>query len=62
MLARHRFVWWQFHPLGFSVSLVANKMFLSVLIAWRIKSAAIGYGGPILYRRPRPLFLATHHR
>jgi hypothetical protein len=32
-------------------------MFVSVLVAWMIKSAAIGYGGPRLFRRLRPLFL-----
>jgi len=48
IFARNRFMWWPFHPLGFPVSLVANKIFVSVLIAWSIKSAAIGYGGPRL--------------
>ena len=39
------------------MSLFANKMFLSVLITWGIKRAAIGYDGPRFYRRLRPLFL-----
>ena len=39
------------------MSLFANKMFLSVLIAWGIKRAAISYDGPRLYRRLSPLFL-----
>ena len=57
MLARHRFVWWPFNPIGFPISLAADKMFISVLLAWAIKSAAIGYGGPRLYRKLRPFFL-----
>ena len=57
MLARHRFVWWPFNPISFPISVAANKMFLSVLVAWAIKSAAIDYGGPRLYRRLRPFFL-----
>ena len=57
MFARHRFVWWPFHPIGFPISFAMGKMFISVLVAWMIKSAAIGYGGPRLFRKLRPLFL-----
>ncbi len=57
MFARHRFVSWPFHPIGFPVSFAMGKMFISVLLAWMIKSAAIGYGGPRLFRKLRPLFL-----
>ena len=57
MLARQRFVWWPFHPIGFPVAFAFDKMFLSVLSAWAIKSAAIGYGGPRLFRTLRPFFL-----
>lgn len=57
MFARQRFVWWPFHPVGFPVSFAMGKMFVSVLIAWMIKGAAIGYGGPRLFRKLRPVFL-----
>ena len=57
MFARQRYVWWPFHPIGFPVSFAVDKMFLSILLAWVIKSAAIGYGGPRLFRALRPFFL-----
>ena len=57
MVARHRFVWWPFHPIAFPISVAANKMFLSILLAWAIKSAALKYGGPRLFKALRPLFL-----
>ena len=57
MVARHRFVWWPFHPIAFPISVAANKMFLSILLAWAIKSAALKYGGPRLFKTLRPLFL-----
>ncbi len=57
MFARQRFLWWPFHPIAFPVSLYTSKMFLSLLIAWGLKSAALGYGGPRLYRTLRPFFL-----
>ncbi len=57
MFARHRFLWWPFHPIGFPVSFAMGKMFISVLVAWILKSAAIRYGGPRLFRKLRPFFL-----
>ena len=57
MLARQRFLWWPFHPLAFPISVSTHKMFISILVAWALKSAAVNYGGPRLYRRLRPFFL-----
>ena len=57
MIARQRFLWWPFHPIAFPISLYTSKMFISLVIAWGIKSAALGYGGPRLYRALRPFFL-----
>ncbi len=57
MLARQRFSWWPIHPLGFPTSAVFGFMFISVFVAWLIKSMVIRYGGPQLYRRSRPFFL-----
>ena len=57
MVARQRFLWWPFHPIGFPISLYTSKMFVSLLVAWGLKSAALGYGGPRLYRILRPFFL-----
>ena len=57
MIARQRFVWWPFHPIGFPVSVAVTSMFLSILLAWALKSAALRYGGPRFYRTLRPFFL-----
>ena len=57
MMARQRFLWWPFHPLGFPISAVFGTMFFSVLLAWLLKSAALKYGGPSLYLKTRPFFL-----
>ena len=57
MLARQRFLWWPFHPLGFPISAVFGTMFFSVFLAWAIKSVVMKYGGPRLYLKTRPFFL-----
>ncbi|NKB71366.1 MAG: hypothetical protein GKR89_30190 [Candidatus Latescibacteria bacterium] len=57
MLARQRFLWWPFHPLGFPISAAFGTMFFSVFLAWAIKSIVLKYGGPRLYLRTRPFFL-----
>lgn len=59
MLARHRFLWWPIHPLGFPISTIwmTNYISFSVFLAWLIKSVVLKYGGPRLYRQTRPFFL-----
>ena len=57
MVARQRFLWWPFHPLGFPVSLLFGTVFFSVFLAWLIKTVVIKYGGPQLYLKTRPFFL-----
>ena len=59
MAARHTFVWWPLHPIGFAVSAswVLNHMWLSILCAWLIKVAVLNFGGPALYQRTRPFFM-----
>ena len=57
MLVRNHFLWWPIHPIGFPISLVMNKMVVSVFIAWLIKSIILDYGGPKLFRQVRPFFL-----
>jgi hypothetical protein len=57
MLARQRFLWWPFHPLGFPISAVFGTMFFSVFLAWLLKTVVLRYGGPGLYLRTRPFFL-----
>ncbi|MDP6017165.1 MAG: hypothetical protein QGI32_13795 [Candidatus Latescibacteria bacterium] len=57
MWARHHWLWWPFHYLGFPISAVFGTMFFSVFLAWMIKTVVIKYGGPGLYLRTRPFFL-----
>ena len=59
MLARHNFLWWPLHPLGFAVSAISltNYLTLSVVAAWLIKTIILKYGGPGLFHRARPFFL-----
>ena len=57
MWARHHWLWWPFHHLGFPISAVFGTMFFSVFLAWLIKSVVLRYGGPGLYLRTRPFFL-----
>ena len=59
MWARHHFVWWPLSPLGFAIA--ANwktaHIFGSALLAWILKLLILRYGGVLLYRNLRPLFL-----
>ena len=59
MMARHRLLWWPIHPLGFMVSTswMIGRIWLSIFLAWLLKTAVLNYGGPKLYRKSRPLFL-----
>jgi hypothetical protein len=59
MLARHNFLWWPLHPLGFAVSTISmtNYISFSVFLAWMFKSIILKYGGPALFKRARPFFL-----
>ena len=61
MVARHTFVWWPLHPLGFAVSTgwVMNSIWFSVFLAWLIKILVLKYGGPAMYQRTRPFFLGV---
>ena len=59
MAARHFFIWWPFHPLGFAVSTgwVMNSIWFSIFLAWSIKVVALKYGGPRTYALTRPFFI-----
>ena len=56
---RVRFVWWPIHPLGFAVFeyRLMSFIWLSVMVAWMIKTTVLKYGGPKLYNRTKPFFL-----
>ena len=59
MLARHYFLWWPLHPVGFPIATtwVTNQIWMSVFLVWVFKSVVLKYGGPGLYRRIQPFFL-----
>jgi hypothetical protein len=59
LLARLRFPWWPFHPIGYAVSssYVINLIWLPLLIAWIVKGLILRYGGVKLYRAAMPFFL-----
>ena len=59
LLARHHFIWWPFHPIGFVVSMgwVMNHMWFSIFLAWLIKGVILKYGGASLYQKLKPFFL-----
>jgi hypothetical protein len=59
MLARHHFLWWPLHPIGYPIGAVwlMDQLWFSIFLAWLIKLVAMKYGGPRLYRRMRPFFL-----
>ena len=59
MLARHRFVGWPLHPVGYVMGGVwtLNGIWFSLFLAWFIKTLVLKYAGPRGYRATRWLFL-----
>ena len=59
MWARHRFVWWPVHPIGFPIGAnsLMNRLWFSVFVAWLIKRLVLRYGGAAAYNRGRTFFL-----
>ncbi len=59
MAARLRFSWWPFHPAGFAVSgsWSINLFWLSILVAWLIKTVLLHYGGMKSYRPASRFFM-----
>ena len=57
--ARHRFLWWPLHPLGFPVAAnhLMNKVWFSIFLAWLIKIIVLRWGGPAHYRKSVVFFL-----
>ena len=58
LFMRNRFLWWPLHPLGFAVGMVywVDHLWLSIFIAWLVKSFLLRYGGPRVYESGKPLF------
>ncbi len=59
MVARHKLLWWPFHPLGFVVSFgrVMEGIWFTVFLAWVSKALIMRFGGANVYRRMQPFFL-----
>ena len=58
MFMRFRFLWWQFHPLGYAISSSWGiHVWSSFLLSWIIKVIVLRYGGLRTYRRAVPFFL-----
>ena len=59
MLARIRFPWWPFHPIGYAItsSWSINLVWMPLLIAWVLKGLILRYGGVKMYRQAMPFFL-----
>ena len=59
MLARIKFPWWPFHPIGYAISgsWSMNLVWLPLFIAWVVKGCLMRYGGVRLYRQAMPFFL-----
>jgi len=59
MLARHTFPWWPLHPIGLPIGMVwiMDRIWLSIFIAWLVKTLILKYGGPRFFRKLRPFFL-----
>ena len=59
MWARHHFLWWPVHYLGFPIGETLTIIFtwFSIFIGWTLKAIILKYGGVKLFRRLRPFFL-----
>lgn len=58
-MMRASFPWFALHPIGFAVGSVwlMDQLWLSIFLAWLIKSLILRYGGPMVYRKAIPFFL-----
>lgn len=59
MTAQRRFLRWPIHPIGLVMmgTWALEKLWISIFLAWLIKSLVLKYGGPRLYMRTIPFFL-----
>ncbi len=59
MLARSRFPWWPFHPIGYAISgsWSINLVWMPLFFAWVVKGVVMRYGGVRMYRQMMPFFL-----
>jgi hypothetical protein len=59
MAMRFRFVWWQFHPIGYAIAAdwTTGLIWMPLLVGWLVKTAVMRYLGPKTYRAGLPLAL-----
>ena len=59
MIMKRRFLWWQFHPVGYAItgSWTMSWMWFSIFISWVAKQVILRYGGLKSYRSAVPFFL-----
>ncbi len=59
MLARSRFLWFPFHPIGFlvAISYPLHKLWFSIFLGWGCKTLITRFGGTDTARRLTPMFL-----
>ena len=57
--ATHNFVGWPLHPVGLAFALTNTVRidWFGIFLAWLVKGALLRYGGIVLYRKVRPLFI-----
>jgi hypothetical protein len=55
---QYRFPGWPLHPIGFPIAAAGDTstMFLSIIVAWLIKSTLLRLGGVEAYERAKPIF------
>jgi hypothetical protein len=59
MMMRFKFVWWQFHPIGYAIAAdwTTGLIWLPLLLGWAWKVLLMRYAGPKSYRRALPIAL-----
>jgi hypothetical protein len=59
MFMTRRYLWWQFHPVGYATGSgwAISYMWFSIFLSWLAKRMILNYGGSKSYRKAIPLFL-----
>jgi len=60
MWMKRRFLWWQFHPIGYAVTQgdwAITFIWFSIFVSWLLKSSILKYGGIKMHRKAVPIFL-----
>jgi len=59
MAMRVRFIWWQFHPIGYAIAAdwTTGLIWMPLLIGWLTKTLTMHYLGPKAYRTGLPMAL-----